>query len=75
MTKQEVYEQATFGELSNPNGTRMDIIFLAMDIWATQQKASYELIIAELKKEIERLKAELKTDPLDYFFQHRNTGL
>ncbi len=38
MTKQEAYEKATMQNLSNPNGTRMDIIYLAMDIYAEAMK-------------------------------------
>lgn len=33
MTKQEAYEQATLKNIGNPNGTRMDIIYAAMDIY------------------------------------------
>lgn len=34
MTKEEAYEKATMIELgNNPNGTRQDVIYKAMDIW------------------------------------------
>jgi len=42
MTKQEAYEQATFEELAkNPNGTIQEIVYNAMDIYASQFKHSF----------------------------------
>ncbi len=37
MTKEEAYNQATLEELSNSTGTRQDVIYKAMEIFAKQE--------------------------------------
>lgn len=42
VTKQEAYEKATLLNLAaNPMGTRMDVIYLAMDGYAKQQSIAF----------------------------------
>ena len=40
-TKRQVYEDCTLKMLSDPNGTRMDIVFAAMDKYAMQESISF----------------------------------
>lgn len=40
MTKEQAYQQATMKSIgSDPNGTRQDVIYLAMDIYAEYHSA------------------------------------
>jgi len=42
MTKEEAYEKATMQELGgNPNGTRQDVVWRAMDIYSRHQATCY----------------------------------
>jgi hypothetical protein len=41
MSKQEAYEQATLKNLSDPTGTRQDIIYAAMEIYAEEKYKDY----------------------------------
>lgn len=43
MTNQEIYEAATLKNLSDPNGTRMDIIFSAMEMLSEQDGIGFAL--------------------------------
>lgn len=75
MTKEEAYEKATMQELGdNPNGTRQDVIYRAMDIYCESvrselskeckrvkiQRNEYEQELLKANREIMRLRAELK---------------
>ena len=74
MNKQEAYEKATLECLSDANGTRMNIIYRAMDIYADNvrndlskeckrvkiQRNEYEQELLKANREIMKLRAELK---------------
>jgi 20S proteasome alpha/beta subunit len=75
MTKGEAYEKATMIEIGeNPNGTRQDVIYRAIGIYADEvremlskeckrvkiQRNEYEEELRKAIKEIMRLRAELK---------------
>lgn len=40
-TKEDCYNEATLKNLSDPNGTRMDIIYAAMDVYAKEQVITF----------------------------------
>lgn len=41
-TREEIYQQATLKNLSNSNGTRMDIVYAAMSEYAKQRAVEFE---------------------------------
>lgn len=54
MTKEEAYEKATMQELGgNPNGTRQDVVYRAMEIYAKQQAIAF----SNFKNDYQRIEA------------------